>query len=330
MAAQSPPAPELVELSALSGRGLEPLLEEEKARWLALLHWDFAPVADLVLCYAASRALEGFALVEAGSVTGYAYYLAEGGKGVIGDLFVRDAWRSPANENRLLAAVIARLSRVPWLERIEAQLMHLSARGSQLATGRLKPKAYPRQFMLARLEGLEGRSGRAPAGLHFERWSAWWADDAAGLIADAYRGHVDSEINNQYQTKAGARRFLENIVRYPGCGYFAPDSSWVALDSDGGLAGACFATRIGPGAGHIAQICVAPAWQGCGVGEELLRRSLASFRASGLAEASLTVTSSNTRAVRLYEKYGFRAIHHFDALVWDLAGGGALTGPASR
>lgn len=330
MAAQSPPAPALVELSALSARELGPLLEEEKARWLALLHWDFSPLAELILRYAGMGTLEGFALVEGGVTAGYAYYVAEGGKGLIGDFFVRDAWRSPANENRLLAAVVGRLSRMPWLERIEAQLMHLVARGSQLAAGGLAPRAYPRQFMLARLDALEARPGQAPAGLHFERWSAWWTDAAAELIAGAYRGHVDSEINNQYQTKAGARRFLDNIVRYPGCGYFAPDSSWVALDSDGGLAGACFATRIGPGAGHIAQICVAPAWQGCGVGEELLRRSLASFRAGGLAEASLTVTSSNTRAVRLYEKYGFRAVHHFDALVWDLAGGGALRGPASR
>jgi ribosomal protein S18 acetylase RimI-like enzyme len=328
LAAQSPPVPALVELSALSGRDLEPLLEEEKARWLALLHWDFSPLAELILRYAGMGTLEGFALVEGGVAAGYAYYVAEGGKGLIGDFFVRDAWRSPANENRLLAAVVGRLSRMPWLERIEAQLMHLGVRGSQLAAGPA-PQAYPRQFMLARLNRVDAGPGPA-ARLHFERWSAWWTDAAAELIAEAYRGHVDSAINNQYESAAGARRFLDNIVRYPGCGYFAPDCSWVALDADGELVGACFATRIGPGAGHIAQICVAPAWQGRGAGGELLRRSLASLRDSGLAEVSLTVTSANTPAIRLYEKFGFRAIHHFDALVWELRSRDALRVPASR
>lgn len=329
MAAQSPPSPALVELGALSAAELGPLLEEEKARWLALLHWDFSPLAELILHYAGTGSLEGFALLDGGVTVGYAYYVAEGSKGLIGDFFVRDAWRSPANENRLLAAVVGRLRRMPWLERIEAQLMHLATRGSQLAAGGLSPHAYPRQFMMARLEGQEARTSHVPAGLQFAPWSSWWTDEAAQLIAEAYRGHIDSEINNQYQTKAGARRFLDNIVRYPGCGDFAPDCSWVALDSDGALAGACFATRIGPGAGHVAQICVAPPWQGRGVGGELLRRSLSSFRTGGLTEASLTVTSSNTRAVRLYEKYGFRAVHHFDALVWEL-GGGPLRNPAVR
>ncbi len=190
--------------------------------------------------------LEGFALVQGGVAVGYVYYAAEAGKGLIGDFFVRDAWRSPANENRLLAAVVGRLSRMPWLERIEAQLMHLGVRGgSQLAAGGPAPRAYPRQFMLARLSRVEAGPRPAPR-LHFERWSAWWTDAAAELIAEAYRGHVDSAINNQYESAAGARRFLDNIVRYPGCGYFAPDCSWVALDADGELVGACFATRIGP------------------------------------------------------------------------------------
>lgn len=321
LAAQSPPAPALVELATLSARELRPLLEEEKARWLALLHWDFSPLAELILRHAGTGTLEGFALLEGSVLAGYAYYVAEGGKGVIGDLFVRDAWRSPGNENRLLGAVMERLSRMPWVRRVEAQLMHLSARGSQVAAAGLEPAAYPRQFMLAPLEGAEAAPVRAAAGLNFERWSAWWAEEAARLIGEAYRGHVDSAINDQYRSAEGARRFLENIMRYPGCGYFAPDSSWVALDAEGRLIGVCLATRIGPGAGHIAQICVAPGWQGRGAGEELLRRSLVSLGESGLQEASLTVTSANTRAIRLYEKYGFRAIHHFDALVWELRGG---------
>lgn len=308
--------PELVDLSSVPAAGLASLLDEAKSRWLALLHWDFTPLATLILRYASMGTLEGFALLDGPTLAGYAYYVSENDKGLVGDLFVRDAWRSPANEGLLLGAVLSRLRAMPWLRRAEAQLMHLGARGGALGLSGAPPAVHPRQFMLARLERIP-RPARFPAGLHFERWSAYWMDAASRLIADAYHGHIDSVINNQYETAAGARRFLENVVRYPGCGYFAPDCSWVAVDRNGAVVGACFASRIASLTGHIAQICVAPAVQGSGAGAELLRRSLSALQDSGAGEASLTVTCANTRAIRLYERFDFRAIHHFDALVWD-------------
>lgn len=307
--------PTVVELPAIGGTELSPLLEEEKARWMRLLHWDFSPLAELILRYAAMGTLEGFALKDSGRVAGYAYYVTEGDKGLLGDLYVLGALRTPARENLLLGAVLERLRSMPWLRRVEAQLMHLGLHSGQIASAGRPPAAYPRQFMLAPLSAAP-ESVPLAGGLHFERWSAYWTDAAAEVIAEAYEGHVDSAINNQYQSVAGARRFIENIVRYPGCGYFAPDCTWVALNRDGRVVGVCFTSRIAPATGHIAQICVTPAVQGCGAGAELLRRALHSLRLSGATEASLTVTSSNTRAIRLYDAFGFRAIHHFEALVW--------------
>jgi ribosomal protein S18 acetylase RimI-like enzyme len=306
----------IVELQALGGAELAPLLEDEKARWMRLLHWDFSPLAELIVRYASMGTLEGFALRDGGIVAGYGYYVTEGDKGLLGDLYLRGAWRSPAHENMLICALLDRLRSMPWLKRVEAQLMHLSLQSGQIAPACRPPRAFPRQFMIASLDALP-ESVRAATGLQFERWSAYWSGEAAELIAEAYAGHIDSEINNQYQSPAGARRFIDNIVRYPGCGYFAPDCTWVALDGRGKVIGVCFASRIAPGTGHIAQICVAPSHQGRGAGAELLRRSLQSLRASGAVEASLTVTSSNARAIRLYEAFGFRAIHHFEAFVWE-------------
>lgn len=306
----------IVDLQALGGAELAPLLEEEKARWMRLLHWDFSPLAELIIRYASMGTLEGFALKDGGAVAGYAYYVTEGDKGLLGDLYVQGAWRSPAHENMLLCALLERLRSMPWLKRVEAQLMHLGIQSRQIVAPCTPPRAFPRQFMLAPLESIPS-AVRAAGGFHFERWSAYWTGEAAELIAESYASHIDSEINNQYQSPAGARRFIDNIVRYPGCGFFAPDCTWVALDPIGRVVGVCFASRIAPGTGHIAQICVAPSEQGRGAGAELLSRSLHSLRASGAVEASLTVTSSNTRAIRLYEAFGFRAIHHFEALVWD-------------
>lgn len=306
----------VVELSAIGGAELAPLLEEEKARWLRLLHWDFSPLAELILRYAAMGTLEGFALKDGGRVAGYAYYVVEGDKGLLGDLYVLGALRTPAHENLLLGAVLDRMRSMPWLRRVEAQLMHLGLHSGRIASAGRPPAAWPRQFMLASLYDLP-EPAPAAGDLHFERWSAYWTDEAAEVIAEAYEGHVDSAINSQYRSAAGARRFIENIVRYPGCGYFAPDCTWVALTREGSVVGVCFTSRIAPATGHIAQICVTPAAQGCGAGAGLLRRALHSLRLSGATEASLTVTSSNTRAIRLYDAFGFQAIHHFEALVWD-------------
>jgi ribosomal protein S18 acetylase RimI-like enzyme len=236
----------------------------------------------------------------------------------VGDLYLRDAWRSPANENMLLSAALTQLRRNPWLRRVEAQLMQLSARGSQIFPAGLRPKVFQRYFMLTSLDGLETRRRLVtlPA-LRLEPWSPRWMDDSAALIGAVYSAHVDSEINDQYHSAQGARRFLQNIVQYPGCGEFSHECSFVALDQQGRVRGLSLASTVAPEVGHIAQICLAREYQGSGAGYELLRRSLEALRAKGATEASLTVTASNDRAVRLYERFGFRTILQFEALVWD-------------
>ncbi len=311
-------APRLAALRELAASELLPLLAEEKARWLALLHWDFTASADLVLRYAAMQALEGFALLDGSEVVGYVYWVGEEHKGLIGDLYLRGAWRSPSSENALLGAALGELRRNPWIRRVEAQLMHLGARSGQLAPAGLRPHAYPRHFMLAPLSGLHAlRPWDADPGLRIEPWTMRWLDESADLIAAVYSGHVDSEINDQYHSARGARRFLQNIVQFPGCGHFAADASWVAVDPSGRAQGLCLSSRVAARTGHIAQICLAPEHQGRGAGYELLRRGMASLAASGADEVSLTATAANHHAIRLYERFGFRAVYQFEALVWD-------------
>ena len=48
---------------------------------------------------------------------------------------------------------------------------------------------------------------------------------------------MDSEINDQYRTLSGSLRFLNNIVRFPGCGTFDPEGSFVAVTWGGTLPG---------------------------------------------------------------------------------------------
>jgi ribosomal protein S18 acetylase RimI-like enzyme len=89
------------------------------------------------------------------------------------------------------------------------------------------------------------------------------------------------------------------------------------VDAEGVIRGLAVGTRVSDECGHLAQICVTPELQGSGLAYELLRRTLAALRSEGARELSLTVTMQNERAVRLYQRFGFRTIHSFDAWVWD-------------
>jgi ribosomal protein S18 acetylase RimI-like enzyme len=308
----------MVDLRRLSAREIEPLLAEEIQSWRRELDWDFDKSADLVRRFVDLRALSGYALVDGDAIAGYLYYVLEDGKGLIGDLYVRHAWRSPEAEDRLLEAALEAIIGNRSVRRIESQLMML-----RQAEGRELPRAdflgaYERNFMRIDLTRAPLDQGRVRRAVYLERWSEHYQDAAAQLIATAYSGHVDSRINDQYRSASGARRFLYNIVQYPGCGVFYRPASYAAFDSPSGrLCGISLASLVAPECGHITQICVSPSVRGTGVGHALLRQSLTTLRDLGCRSASLTVTRSNEDAVALYERVGFRTTRRFSAYVWE-------------
>jgi ribosomal protein S18 acetylase RimI-like enzyme len=62
------------------------------------------------------------------------------------------------------------------------------------------------------------------------------------------------------------------------------------------------------GVGEIEPIGIVPAWQGKGYGRGLLLAALAELRRRGAREARLGVWATNTVAVGLYERVGFRPV----------------------
>jgi ribosomal protein S18 acetylase RimI-like enzyme len=50
-----------------------------------------------------------------------------------------------------------------------------------------------------------------------------------------------------------------------------------------------------------------------------MRRSLVALAAHGCRSVSLTVTSANESALRLYRQMGFRLRREFFAYVWEMA-----------
>ncbi len=322
MAARLHPAPsrpaEIVDLRRLSARDLEPLLDEEIASWRNELEWEFEKSADLVRRFVDLRALNGSALVEQSQVIGYLYYVLEDNKGLIGDLYVRREFRTAERENQLLEWALNAIMACSPISRIESQLMML-----HFSPGRTIPRheclgIYDRNFMRVDLRTASLAEGRVRRPVYLEKWSDHYQEPAAHLISSAYEKHIDSRINDQYRTTAGARRFLYNIVQYPGCGTFFRPASYAAFQATTGyLCGISLASLVAPDCGHITQICVSPEVRGAGVGHALLRQSLSVLKEMGCRSATLTVTSANTEAVQLYERVGFSTVRRFSAYVWE-------------
>jgi ribosomal protein S18 acetylase RimI-like enzyme len=312
------PAPQVVDLRRLTSRDLDPLLAEECAEWLADLEWDFSKSADLVRRFTDMRALNGSALVEYGRITGYMYYVLEDDKGLIGDLYIRREFRDPDREYLLMEAAIEPMIAMPSVVRIESQLMIVPHHSSRHTPRADYASMFARNFMRIDLTRVSLGKGRIRRPVYFERWTDHYNAAAAQLIADAYEGHTDSRINDQYRSVSGARKFLYNIVQYPGCGAFYRPASFAAFEPlDGRLCGISLASMVAEGIGHITQICVSPTVRGTGTGHELLRQSLTSLRDAGCRCATLTVTASNEDAVLLYERIGFETIRQFSAYVWE-------------
>jgi ribosomal protein S18 acetylase RimI-like enzyme len=316
---------EIIDLRHFTSSDLRPLLEEETDAWASLLSWDYSSSADMILRYVDARILPGYAAVERGRLHGYSFFVYESGKGVIGDLFVASEsvnGGSHAVENRLITHVVETLQQSPGVRRIEAQLLvHKTGAVSRPFTeqGFLQ---FPRLFMTLPLAPAEGNGKEikplVPAPFDLRQWVESDYQPAAALITTCYKGHIDSEINDQYRTTQGALRFLNNIVRFPGCGFFDAAASFVAIDRRTGIvAGLILCSRVKGNVGHITQVCVLPEFRGAHLGWALMEASANSLRRRNFALLSLTVTEANHSAVELYKRLGFDIERVFDAFVWE-------------
>jgi len=312
-------SPRVVDLRLVHASELSPLLMEEAAAWRSELDWDFEGSAALVRRFLDMQALNGYCLLAGDCPIGYAYIVLESNKGLIGDFYIAQEHSTPDNERLLLDTVVDAMTRSPAVRRIESQLMMLRWLRHETLPHPGFAHVVPRCFMRLDLESLGPLPPRRDIrNVTFDQWNERRQDEAAGLIPIAYRGHVDSEINDQYRSPAGARRFLANIIQYPGCGTFFQPASFMALDTTNGrLCGICLSSLVAFDVGHITQVCVVPALKGKGCGYELIRRSLDALIAAGCRAASLTVTASNTEAIALYERLGFRTVKKFSACVWE-------------
>lgn len=328
---------EILDLRHFAAPVLRPVLDAEGELWSKRLHWDYRASARLLMQYLDNHLLPGYAALEAGQVTGYAFCVYEETKAVIGDVFAMPGQNpeavepnaagksgvEPAREieETLLRHLFETLLNSPQVDRIESQLLlHPSGTHSCifLESGF---KLYRRYFMVQSLAGHWSRPRvDLPRELELRPWRDEDLNAAARLISTAYDGHPDSLINDQYRSVHGSVRFLHNIVRYSGCGVFSAQVSHVVVERNSHeLAALILGSRVSPQSGHITQLCVHPEYRRHGLARMLLSVAAAHFLRQGVNEISLTVTEANSNAIELYRSEGYICTHKFDAAVWERA-----------
>ena len=318
---------EILDLRHFSANSLRPVLEAEGRVWSERLSWDYRTSTTLLLQYLEARALPGFVAVENGRVLGYTFCVYEDRKAVIGDVFALDdstyGYSQTEIEATLLSHLIALLQHSPGVERIESQLLlHTHELHGKLFRS-AEFSVYRRIFMdlpLSRFSpsNAAAREGTLPAlDLQLRQWRDADFEAAGSLIANAYEGHLDSTINDQYRSVPGSLRFLHNIIRFPGCGTFDAAASHVLVSRKTGiLAGLILCSKVRDDVEHITQLCVAGQARGNGLGALLLQVTANALKQRGFTRLSLTVTGGNERAAALYRRVGFTEQHTFDAMVW--------------
>lgn len=318
---------EILDLRHFAAALIRPVIEAEGELWRQRLHWDYRTSAKLLMQYLDSHSLPGYAALEAEKVVGYAFCVYEETKAIVGDVFAVCGRASAHGSNgtassvetTLLTHLFETLLNSPQVNRIESQLLlHPSGAHAEIfqANGF---RIFQRLFMVQRLQGMwnQPRMPALPSELEVRPWRDDDLNSAARLIAEAYRGHPDSLINDQYCSVHGSLRFLHNIVRYSGCGQFSPQASHVIVHRPSReLIALILGSRVSPQSGHITQVCVHPNHRRIGLARMLLSVAANCFLRQGAEEISLTVTEANAHAIELYKEEGYTCAHIFDAAVW--------------
>ncbi|MFQ5926210.1 MAG: GNAT family N-acetyltransferase [Terriglobia bacterium] len=165
------PRVEIVDLRQVRSRQLAPLFDEQQQAWREELHWDYKPSVAIIKKHIDARALPGYVALVEGGVAGYCFFVyeeaaAEAGrqKALIGDLFVREAFRplaaggpasarlarnrsDPGLATQLLERALETLADSPGVIRMEAQVMPFGLEPLAPVFLAHTFRSYPRLFM---------------------------------------------------------------------------------------------------------------------------------------------------------------------------------------
>lgn len=144
-------------------------------------------------------------------------------------------------------------------------------------------------------------------GYRFVPWNEALVDVHARAKFRSFRDEIDALVFPCLGSFEGCRRLMREIRNKPG---FLPHATWLIAfgrsPEDLQWCGTIQGVAAAGGSGLIQNIGVVPGHRGLGLGTCLIEQALEGFRQHGLRVASLEVTADNCRAVRLYQRLGFR------------------------
>lgn len=142
-------------------------------------------------------------------------------------------------------------------------------------------------------------------------WEENLLEQHAETKFQSFRFEIDANVFPCLGNRDGCRRLMAEISKRSN---FLPQSTILTYFRESGdpeystaeYCGTIQAIKDSLGRGSIQNIGVTPSHRGQRIGTYLIHRALQGFKQVGLQVATLEVTAQNTRALRLYERLGFR------------------------
>ena len=119
-----------------------------------------------------------------------------------------------------------------------------------------------------------------------------------GCLAEAFEPYRTSYTPDGFQDTIPTPELLQKRMQTM--------TVFVAEDPTGVIAGTLACGKVSEGEGHLRGMAVRSAWQGAGVAQALLEHAESELRAQGCSRVTLDTTLPLERAMRFYEKNGYR------------------------
>lgn len=301
---------------------LEPLFDEQCEEWLEILGWNYSGASELIRQVVRDKDLNGYVAMSGGEAIGFIYYVVENTRCSIGEIFITKDWRGRGADKRLAEAAIERVGKITRVRRLESQSLSVENQAAHEYFENYGFTRFDRNYMTVQLSGWQAQANSSRLNTLPQVFIRAWEDndftESVKVIQSSYQDTIDSRINNQYCTEEGCADLLAVITEHIWCGDFLANVSRVAIDQTSGkFLGILAASRISQGRGHISQISVHQAYQGKGLGRQMIVSALTEFTKLNFDTVSLAVTHANTNALRLYQSCGFRTILTFPVFYLD-------------